>query len=172
MNAPADRPLFIAQDKLTQWEGEGKVTVAENVLTLVAEHRAYQLTEAVRFLKVLGSDADVLHLIGRVRTREQLKQMKAEHYMGSVILGDVGYEVQEGYVGNVLGGPPPTTATLPKPAVAVAPPPPPPPPAAAVEAPPVAAAPTVAAVPPASPSEKPSTDAQLLADFLLANLTG
>ena len=25
MNTPVDRPLFIAQDKLTQWESDGKV---------------------------------------------------------------------------------------------------------------------------------------------------
>ena len=37
MNTPADRPLFIAQDKLTQWEADGKVTVTGTVLMLVAE---------------------------------------------------------------------------------------------------------------------------------------
>ena len=176
MNAPADRPLFIAQDKLTQWEGEGKVTVAENVLTLVAEHRSYQLTEAVRFIKVLGADGDPLHLIGRVRTRDQLRQMKAEHYMGSVILGDVGYEVQEGYVGNVLGAPAPTTATVPKPrppvaaAAPVAAPAEPAPTAKVVAPPPPAPQPAPAA--PAPAAEKPANDAEMLADFLLANLTG
>ena len=102
MNTPADRPLFIAQDKLTQWEADGKVTVTGTVLMLVAEKRAYQLQEAVRFLKVLGNDADSHSLVGRVRTKEQLRHMKAEHYMGSVILGDLGYEVQEGFVGSVV----------------------------------------------------------------------
>jgi hypothetical protein len=167
MNTPVERPLFIAQDKLTQWESEGKVTVQGSVLTLVAEKRAYQLQEAVRFLKVLGNDADAQGLVGRVRTREQLKQMKAEHYMGSVILGDLGYEVQEGFVGSVVhppGSPPVRTlsAVVPVPVV----PPKPPVPDVTLAA--------VAAPPPAkpAPASPPQTDAQLLADFLLSNLTG
>lgn len=162
----ADRPLFIAQDKLTQWEGEGKVVVADNVLTLVAEKRSYLLAEAVRFLKLVGSDQDPHGLVGRVRTRDQLKALKAEHYMGSAIVGDTAYEVQEGWVGTVVStAPRPAAAAPPPPTPAVAPPPP-------VVAAPQAVAQT--APPPKVPPKdaQPATDAQLLADFLLSNMSG
>lgn len=105
MTAPAERPLFISQDKLVQWESEGKVQLQGTMLTLIAERRTYSLTEAVRFLKAMDPEPPGQTLVGKVRTKEQLKGMNAEHYMGSVILGDRGYEVQEGFVGMVALNP-------------------------------------------------------------------
>ncbi|MEW5851157.1 MAG: hypothetical protein AB2A00_20385 [Myxococcota bacterium] len=179
-----ERPLFIAQAKLTQWADEGKVAVNGNVLTLLAEKRSYTLVEAVRFLTVIGGDPDKLGLLGKVRTRDQLKQLKAEHMAGTVLVGDLGYEVQEGFVGAILQprpAPAPAAPTRP-----VAPPPPAPPKAAAPPPPPAPVAP-----PPAVPTPAPSladalqtattgdaaakpapSDQELLTNFLLANLSG
>jgi len=169
--AVADRPLFIAHDKLSQWESEGKVTFTDNILTLIAEKRKYSLVVAVRFLRVVGDDPDVSALVGKVRTRDQLKTLGAEHMMGSVILKDTAYEVQEGFVGTALPLDPPA----PRPA---APRPAPAPAAAPAVTPPVAAAqptntsPSIADALGGSSTKSAPSDAELLANFLLDNLAG
>lgn len=194
MNAPSARPLFIAQDKLMQWESEGKVRLDASVLTLVAEQRSYRLTEAVRFLRALGPEPVGQSLVGRVRTKDQLKALGAEHYMDSVLMGELAYEVQQGFVGVVVvkPGTPLAQAAV---SVSAAPPAVSPPGAApaipaAVSPVHVGPAPTpghlpaveAAAASGAAPvadslahavgEKQEPTDAELLADFLLANLTG
>lgn len=179
MNAVAERPLFIAQDKLTQWEGEGKVNVNGNILTLIAERRSYALVPAVRFLRVVGSDPDAHGLVGKVRNREQLKALHAEAMTGSVIVGDIAYEVQDGFVGTALA-PPPSTSLRPSPVPPPRAPPPPvvrPPsapstPAIAASAPPSKTAPTIADALGGAPQKTAPSDAELLANFLLDNLAG
>ena len=58
---------------------------------------------AVRFLSSIEG-SDVHGLLGRVKTAQQLAEMGSEHYGASVILGDVGYECEEGFVGIPVDG--------------------------------------------------------------------
>ena len=75
----------------------------DDIMTLPALGRSFQLRTAVRFLSVIeGTDAH--GLLGRVKTDEQLAEMSGEHYGASVILGDVGYECEEGFVGLPVDG--------------------------------------------------------------------
>jgi hypothetical protein len=164
--------LFIPQSVLDNWVESGKVVFNDNVLTLTRENKAYTLTSAVRFLKLIDGD-DKAKLLGRLRTIEKLTELGAEHMSDSVILGDTAYEVQEGFIAVVLADEQVASAAetaLP----AVVPPPPEPakvtPPAALTQAP----------MPPNSPppvemtatpgTEGSSTDADLLTKFLLNNL--
>src|SRR5262249_33230738 len=95
--------LFISTDQMDRWTAEGKVHLQDDVMALPALNRSFQLRTAVRFLSVVeGSDAN--GLIGRVKTDEQLGEMGAEHYGASVIVGDVGYECEEGFVGVPMNG--------------------------------------------------------------------
>jgi hypothetical protein len=41
---------------------------------------------------------DTAKLLGKVKTLDALKQMGAEHYMQSVILGESAYKVQQGFL--------------------------------------------------------------------------
>jgi hypothetical protein len=95
--------LFISADQMDRWSAEGKVTLQDDVMLLPAMGRSFQLRTAVRFLSVVeGSDAH--GLIGRVKTDEQLAEMGGEHYGASVIMGDVGYECEEGFIGLPVDG--------------------------------------------------------------------
>jgi hypothetical protein len=91
--------LFISQGRLDNWTFEERVSVKDDVMTLSKDGRAFQLRPAVRFLKLAGADIDPHKLVGRVKTEEQLAQMNAEHYLESVLVGDVAYDVQTGWVG-------------------------------------------------------------------------
>ena len=143
--------LFVPQSVLDKWSEQGKISVDGHVLTLLKEGKSFQLTSAVRFLKMEAGD-DSAGLLGKVKTLDALKQMGAEHYMDSVILGESAYQVQQGFLAdaNALR------------AAAAAPPAhgqPPPPPVDALD--PHA---------PAQQTPQQQGEQDLLAQFLLDNL--
>jgi len=151
--------LFIPQSVLDNWVESGKVVFNDNVLTLTRENKAYTLTSAVRFLKLIDGD-DKAKLLGRLRTIEKLTELGAEHMSDSVILGDTAYEVQEGFIAVVLADEQVASAAeTALPAVV------PPPPAAAQEQPATAAMQMTA-----TPATEGEQDAELLTKFLLNNL--
>ena len=105
--------VFITQKVLTDWADAGKVELNDTTLLLVQENRTVDLHPAVRFFCVVGGEADPHGLLGKVKTREQLKEMGAEHYMDSVIHGDVAYQVVEGFMGDLSRPKPQPAATQP-----------------------------------------------------------
>lgn len=93
--------LFIPHTVLYRWVDTGKVTFDNEILNLLQEKKAYTVTPAVRFMKLVAGD-DVKGLLTKVRTLSKLAELGAEHMSDSVILGDTAYEVQEGFIGVVL----------------------------------------------------------------------
>lgn len=106
------RYLFISQETLTAWVEQDKVSLENNRITIKADGRKLDLAEAVRFVKV-ESGEDQAKLIGKVKTAEQLRQMGVERCGESVIVGDVVYAIQEGFMGEVkVETPPPVAAPI------------------------------------------------------------
>lgn len=96
--------LFVSQAMLDAWAEQGKIDFVGNVMTLLqgeGRGRRYALDPAVRFLKVLGSEADPNGLLTKVKPVSQLRGMGAEQVEGSVILGEVAYEVEPGFLAEV-----------------------------------------------------------------------
>ncbi len=96
--------LFVSQAMLDAWTEQGKIDFVGNVMTLLqgeGRGRHYALDPAVRFLKVLGSEADPNGLLTKVKPVSQLREMGAEQVEGSVILGEVAYEVEPGFLAEV-----------------------------------------------------------------------
>ena len=91
--------VFLPQQVLDSWLATDKIAIDGDLLTILAEHRQYGLRPAVRFVKEVGGGGDAQKLLGKVKEPAQLKEMKAEHYMDSVLLGEAAYEVQQGFVG-------------------------------------------------------------------------
>ena len=94
--------LFVPQETLDAWMAEDRVVLAGDELTVVAEARRYSLAPAVRFMNDVAGTGDPHGLLGRVKEKRQLDEAGAEQYMGSVVLGDSAYEVQEGFVGTPI----------------------------------------------------------------------
>ena len=157
--------LFVPQSVLDRWSEQGRVGVDGHVLTILQDGKSFALTSAVRFIKMEAGD-DVTGLLQKVKTTEALKQMGAEHYMESVILGDSAYQVQQGFLAD---------ANALRRAAAVSSPPAPKKPTAPSLAPVPAAvaavaAPAVPAPPVQTKEEKSAGEQDLLAQFLLENL--
>src|SRR5438128_7487905 len=91
--------LFVPQNVLDKWSDKGRVELKGHVLTLLREKKSFQLTSAVRFVKMEAGD-DTGGLLQKVKTTDALKQMGAEHYMESVILGESAYQVQQGFLAD------------------------------------------------------------------------
>ncbi len=91
--------LFVPQSVLDKWSEQGRIQVDGNVLTILGEQKSFALTSAVRFIKMEAGE-DTAGLLAKVKTTDALKQMGAEHYMESVILGEVAYQVQQGFLAD------------------------------------------------------------------------
>jgi hypothetical protein len=157
--------LFVPQSVLDRWSEQGKVQVDGHVLTILGEGKAFALTSAVRFMKMEAGD-DVSGLLQKVKTTDALKQMGAEHYMESVILGDSAYQVQQGFLADANALRRAAAASQPPPAAKPAAVAPAPKPAPA----PVAAPAPKAAAPVQTPAQEKAGEQDLLAQFLLENL--
>jgi hypothetical protein len=90
--------LFISQAQMDRWAADGKVGLTDDLMTIPGLGRSFRIRSAVHVTRVVEG-ADTNDLVGRVKTDEQLAQMHAEHYGASVIVGEVGYECTEGFVG-------------------------------------------------------------------------
>jgi len=151
--------LFVPQSVLDKWSEQGRIAVDGNVLTILGENKDFSLTSAVRFMKMEAGD-DTAGLLQKVKTTDALKQMGAEHYMESVILGEVAYQVQQGFLAdaNALR----RAATVSQPAPRAAP--------AAVPRSAAAVPAPAAAQPLSTADEKKAGEQDMLAQFLLDNL--
>jgi hypothetical protein len=168
--------LFVAQAMLDSWAEQGKIDFVGNVMTLLAgegKGRSYALDPAVRFLKVLGADADPNQLLRKVKSQAQLRELGAEAVDDSVVLGDVAYEVEPGFLAEMSALQAAAAARVvparaaPAPETSAAPAPPPAPAAAPAAAP----ARPYAAAPLPKDLEERRQEAEALARFLLDNLS-
>lgn len=96
--------LFVSQAMLDAWAEQGKIDFVGNVMTLLTGEgrgRSYALEPAVRFLKVLGAEGDPNALLTKVKPVSQLRDMGAEQVERSVVLGDLAYEVEPGFLAEI-----------------------------------------------------------------------
>lgn len=96
--------LFVTQAMLDSWAEQGKIDFVGNVMTLLAGEgrgRSYALDPAVRFLKLIGAEADPHQLLRKVKSVAQLRELGAEVVDASVLLGDAGYEVEPGFLAEM-----------------------------------------------------------------------
>ena len=96
--------LFVSQAMLDSWAGQGKIDFVGNVMTVLSGEgrgRSYGLDPAVRFLALLGAEVDPNQLLRKVKSLVQLKELGAEAVDTSVVLGDVAYEVEQGFLAEM-----------------------------------------------------------------------
>jgi hypothetical protein len=96
--------LFISQERLDAWTAENKVRVDGLTLRLVEDGRSFRIRPAVRFMTVAGDQIDPGDLLGKVKDDRALAAMGADQYMNSVIVGEVAYDVQCGFLGDPIPG--------------------------------------------------------------------
>lgn len=92
--------LFLPQKTLEDWATDDKADLQDGKLVMKESKTTHPIAPAVHFQRLIsGSDQE--GLVGRVKTTAQLAALGAEHLADSCIVGDVAYEVVEGYVTEV-----------------------------------------------------------------------
>jgi len=89
--------IFVPQDTLDVWLADQKAVVSGDQLDVQGD--TFELQPAVLFVADVAETGDPHGLVGRVKDKGQLAELGAEHYMGSVVLGDSAYDVKDGFVG-------------------------------------------------------------------------
>jgi len=92
--------IFLSQEALDSWISEGRADIQGDVLIDKVGGRRFQLLEGVRFLSEVSGGEDAEALVGRVKDLGQLAAMGGEYMSDSVVLGELAYEVQPGFVGR------------------------------------------------------------------------
>jgi hypothetical protein len=93
--------LFVSQALLAAWAGQGRIDLDGRSIALLggqARGRRYALVPAVRFLRVAGGGEDAHGLVARVKTLDQVREIGGEAMADSVVLGEVAYEVEPGFL--------------------------------------------------------------------------
>jgi hypothetical protein len=93
--------FFLSQASLDAWVDGGKVELQGDVMMLAGRGGSgprYALEPALRFLQVVGVDSDPHALVGKVKREARLRELGGERLGESVLLGDVAYDVQAGFL--------------------------------------------------------------------------
>ena len=93
--------LFVSQAMLDSWAAQGKIDFVGNVMTLLAgagRGRSYALEPAVRFLAVVAGAEDPHQLLRKVKPLAAVRELGGEAVDASVVLGDVAYDVEPGFL--------------------------------------------------------------------------
>lgn len=92
--------VFIPQEALDVWLSENRVTIDNDLLTLMPEGQRFRLQTAVRFVSEVAGGGDVNALIGTIKDLGQIAAMGGDYSSGSVVIDPDAYEVLEGFVGE------------------------------------------------------------------------
>lgn len=93
--------LFLPQSTLERWLDLEKVELEGQILHLFEDSSRYRL-EAALFITELLDGEDLLNLIGKTCTLNELDGVLADCFRGSAVLGESAYEGEEGYVVSLL----------------------------------------------------------------------
>ena len=102
MEKGVKKKIFLPQEKLENWVNDGKISFSENIITTLTGNKVrYKLVPAYKFLKLTSGEKDKPNLLGTVKTKDDIKHLKPDIFMDSIIIGDMAYEVETGYIGNL-----------------------------------------------------------------------
>jgi hypothetical protein len=97
----ATNRAFFPQLAVDRWLAEGRAGLEGDVLGLLPDGPAFQLSSAVLFRAEVAAGSDGLGLCGKIKTLPEIVALSGEHALGSVVFGDYAYEVVEGFLGEL-----------------------------------------------------------------------
>jgi hypothetical protein len=93
--------IFFSQNLLDALIVEGRIKIGRNIMTLLTrEQHSFSLEPAYRIVKTVAGGADANHLLGTIKTGSELKDLKAETYRDSIVIGDTAYEAESVFLGD------------------------------------------------------------------------
>jgi hypothetical protein len=95
------KKIFITQQVLDTLFSEGKASLDGDRLTILSKKDSvYKLSPAYKFLYVVDNARDVGKMVGKIFTTKELEKIKADIYMDSILVNEVAYQVETGFVGE------------------------------------------------------------------------
>ena len=89
--------LFLPQTTLDQWLDQGQVDMGNDSLIFTQDRSELPSVPAIKFSKVVAG-TDTHKLVGKVKSTEAMRMGGAEISMGAVIMGEVAYETEDGFM--------------------------------------------------------------------------
>ncbi|MBN1882960.1 MAG: hypothetical protein JW885_12355 [Deltaproteobacteria bacterium] len=78
------------------------MSFSDNVVTTLSGGKAsYKLIPAYKFIKLTSGGEDIPELLGLVKTKDELCDFNPDIFLDSIIIGELAYEVETGYIGNL-----------------------------------------------------------------------
>lgn len=99
--------IFVSQEQMEKYLGDGVADISQQEVVLRLD-RTYIGTfeEAYYFIRNVVNPNDPKDMMGRVFTKEEIKNLNADIMQNSVIIGDDAYDVEEGFIIFEQGGSP------------------------------------------------------------------
>jgi hypothetical protein len=93
--------IFFSQNLLDALIEEGRIKIDHNIMTLLTrEQHSFALEPAYRIIRTIAGSNDDHDLLGAIKTATELKDLHAEAYQNSIIIGSTGYEAEPGFLGD------------------------------------------------------------------------
>ena len=91
--------IFISQGAIDAWVSSDQAEIAGSQLTFRGRPGALELVPASLFRHISAGKTDPHTLVGKVLDEEAILALGGETYMSSVLLGEIAYDVEPGFVG-------------------------------------------------------------------------
>lgn len=100
------KKIFISQEVLDTLFAESKADLEGERLTIHSKgNQVFKLTPAYKILHLAEGGADPSDMVGKIYTKNELERVSADIYMDSVIINEVAYQAESGFIGVPEGTP-------------------------------------------------------------------
>jgi hypothetical protein len=106
--------VFISQGAIDSWVSAELVEIAGSRISFHGRPGALELVPASLFRRISAGQTDPHTLVGKVLDEEAILALGGETYMSSVLMGEIAYDVEPGFLGvpTNAGEGPAVVATL------------------------------------------------------------
>src|SRR3989337_2607705 len=95
------KKVFFSQHLLHSLTDEGRISLNHNVLTLLSKDRpSFTLEPAFRFTGTADGKTDLHGLVDTIRSARDIREMKAEIYLDSILFEETAYQTVPGFIGE------------------------------------------------------------------------
>lgn len=96
--------IFISQGAIDGWVSSDQAEIAGSQLSFKGRPGALELVPASLFRRISAGQTDPHTLVGKVLDEEAILALGGETYMTSVLLGEIAYDIEPGFIGVPAGG--------------------------------------------------------------------
>jgi hypothetical protein len=95
--------VFISQGAVDTWVSSDQAELSGNLLSFKGRPGTLDLVPASLFRRISAGNTDPHTLVGKVLDEEAILALGGETYMSSVLLGEIAYDVEPGFIGVPAG---------------------------------------------------------------------